>query len=723
MCLDAYTAIDNLLLRENLTLDDAQAALASVDNLPNPRTDSSGRLTVNDLADLQALSEIRNGCVRKLQSRLHLLHREEAISRMEQTVTTSVAAAFAARQADDAAAHDARQREIEANVVRSVGDAIRTSITATIQAAIAELANTPGGTLNMAVSAQLRAVVGAQATATQSQLDTRNALTAISTELNQLTASYQAKVREIEVALKQPMGSSSSASTVANVATVNIHVPTDATPEQIMATALANSMANSVGSALRGALDNVAVADHSSDTVTPYFKAEYPYLDSATYPDPQMWVESLEAIFLTVERVSKPSADGSQKTMTDVAKVAIATCRLNDVALDWWNSFKLETAGIEATKDWGKFTKELLLELQPADVKDRYHAQYSNTKFTGHPGTFATQLLQLARRIGQSVPRLAISPSQLVKRFIDGLKEGHVKYPHAACDKMVTEILRDEEALKVARDNPNYVLTIQVARRAAMRVYAVTQLASIRQKNDMNPFNALNALDEDDYADDNDRYGDNGGPHLAAAYAPSPPIAPPPPRWSRPSRGFAVPSAMHAMGTRGGNHANDDGDDEPGSEWDDALCQMTVHNTHATRPYPSRDPRAKGISCYICGKNHMMRFCPDRDKRQPITFRRNQRRYGAKRPRGVKPELVKRFKDPMSRRTRFFRRDGQVNDPQSLNHFTELDIKEPEELLEALDSLDGDETIWTQIEGDDNSAHCWVMDDECVSLYWTANRE
>lgn len=110
------------------------------------------------------------------------------------------------------------------------------------------------------------------------------------------------------------------------------------------------------------------------------------------HPDPQTWVEALEAIFLTVERTSRPNADGTLKTMTDTAKVAIATCRLNSVARDWWNTFKLDEAGIDATHDWRKFSKELLAELQPADIKERYHNQYLATKFTGHPGHYATQL-------------------------------------------------------------------------------------------------------------------------------------------------------------------------------------------------------------------------------------------------------------------------------------------------------------------------------------------
>jgi hypothetical protein len=36
--------------------------------------------------------------------------------------------------------------------------------------------------------------------------------------------------------------------------------------------------------------------------------------------------------------------------------------------------------------------------------------------------------------------------------------------------------------------------------------------------------------------------------------------------------------------------------------------------------------------------------------------------------------------------------------------------------------LDADETLW-MADANEGHAHCWVMDDECVSLYWTAHRE
>jgi len=709
-CTDAYDEIDALLTREDLTLAEVRAALETVDELPDPVTDNSGRLTVGILTELRALNRRQETCVRRLQARMQTLSDQQRDHDIAARITAAMTTAMTAQRAAEDANRAQRQQEMEANITRSLQEAIRTSIASNIQETLGALASTPGGVLNAAVDARLHAFATVQEEATRASALAAEERRRHALEMEELKKAveeqdrvHRAKVSELEKVLKGP--STSNTNPLSSSSTM----PSDSTAEQIIATTVANALGNALSRFTREA-DNHA---------NPYFKAEYPTLDDALHPDPQTWVEALEAIFLTVERTSRPNADGTPKTMTDTAKVAIATCRLNSVALDWWNTFKLDEAGIAATHDWRRFSKELLAELQPADIKERYHNQYLATKFTGHPGHYATQLLQLARRIGQSVPRLAISPSQLVKKFIDGLKEAEVKYPHAGCEKMVSEILREEDSIRVATNNPNYSLTIQVARRAAMRQYSVTQLANLRKQHNMNPFNVLSATDPDD-ADDGDY---NMGANFAAAYTPSPPAFPAPSSRSRPSVSFSVPPTLHAMGTRGGNGDEDDSD-EPGGEWDDALCQMAIRNSHVTRLYSLQDARSKGISCYICGQNHLMRDCPQRDKRLPVSFRRNQRRGmgNQKRRRGVKPELAKRFKDPMSRRTRFFRRDGQAANPRDQLHFSEVQIDEPEDLLEAISSLDANETLW-MADDSGGQAHCWVMDDECVSLYWTAHRE
>jgi hypothetical protein len=429
----------------------------------------------------------------------------------------------------------------------------------------------------------------------------------------------------------------------------------------------------------------------ASRSRVPYLsdKIEFPGWDQEKDPDPINWFQIIDNNWTPLQE-AEWSRQGHNDPIPPLIKANLAIKGSPELVRRWWTT--LDPASEERqtlASNWNEFKRVYLEKFRPADADHRARQLYDSVEYAGHPEQLKINMLQASQRIGGNRAHLKVTKNQMVNDYISKLRVAADKDPSSRCSEMIIKIYEQDDLKR--KTNPGYQLTLEDACSWAMNVYRVSFRAGLAQSSTL--FAAVDVVHDD---------VPSIPPLPAASLPPMPPQAH--------SLFYVSANALNAMPvTRGGREDSELveelqvmwGDDPDYAE--DVLCRMLVENNARSRNF-TQDEKSRRL-CYNCGSpHHLIAKCPKSPNQQGRKPFKKRMIAGKKQF----PAFRTRFADRISNKTRFFRRRGQT--------FTRLEVNNPEDLDDALSSLQDDDTIWVGNEEWDGSVNplCWIGDDQLM---------
>lgn len=459
--------------------------------------------------------------------------------------------------------------------------------------------------------------------------------------------------------------------------------------QQQQQTTTVENLASALAGALQPLVERITGSGSSGSNVSqtskvPYLneKIEFPQWNPEKEADPINWFKTIDSIWTPLQE-AEWRRQGYNEPVPPIIKANLAIKASPEIVKLWWTSVDPDSdERRHLNVNWNNFKQTFLQKFRPPDADHRARQIYDSIEYEGHPEQLKINLTRASQQIGGNRTHLKVTSNQLVNDYINKLKTSAKRDPSSRCSEMVVKIYDQED--QKSKTTPGYQLTIEDACAWAMNVYRVHFNAGIAGSQ------SLFSIQE-----------------TSGSLPPIPVSSSPLPVPPQHSPFYVTASQLNAMPvTRGGNGDKDEDEDDLHIMWgddpqyaEDVLCKMLVENHARSRNFSPAERERR--LCYNCGSpDHLIARCPKspRAPRKPFG-RRNingQRKF---------PAFRRRFTDGMSSKTRFFRRRNQ--------QLTRLEISNPEDLEEALNNLQDNDTIWVGHETDSGvDLLCWVADEE-----------